>query len=304
MTESKEFLRLKGEPYGDYYARLLDTSHKAEEAKQTHETWKRRHWDGITRDDCEHRILVVLRELLKSDFFRPNYFDTGIPVADIRNAASDLAAMGFNELGDDIDGADWKYALFCRVLRKRGEKRILIDTEAAGLYIDEMYGELTTDAIEAFFRFAMFTRLAYEEIDRMATQQPSARRIHTEPEQTPEQRAVAAFVAKINELGKAAYDRWNGKRVVPAAHKAEVEIIIDKDRLVQQMQSRMKHHFDELSALCYPETSNTKRDFCLYVARLQGNGFFGQLPNKYLAELLAPIVGLSKGTATNYLSKP
>lgn len=303
MSETGITKRLEGEPYGDYYTRLLDSSHKADEAKKTHETWKRRHWDGITVADYEHRILVVLRELLKSDFFRPDYFDTGVPKADQDQARADLEQMGFYGLGDDIDGADWKYALFCRVLRKRSEKRILIDKEAAGLYIDELYGELTTDTIEAFFRFAMFTRLAYEEIDQMATQQPSARRKRTEPEQTPEQKAVATFVAKINELGGAAYDRWHGKRVVPGAHKAEVEIIIDKDRLAQQMQSRMKHHFDEVSAMCYPETANTKRDFCLYVARLQGNGFFGQLPNKYLAELLAPIVGLSIGTVTNYLSK-
>ena len=300
MMENQNFLRLKDESYGDYYDRLLDISHKAEEARKTHETWKRRHWDGITRHDCEHRILVVLRELLKSDFFRPDYFDTGVPKADCQRARTELQEMGFFELGDPIDGADWKYALFCRVLRKRDEKRIMIDTEAAGLYIDEMYSELDNDAIEAFFRFAMFTKLAYVEIDKMGVEKPNH---GNRSRETPEQKAVNDFVGAIIQLADAAYEKWNGKRMIPAVHQAEVTIVIERDKLKKRMDSKIKSDYNELLALCYPPTSRTKQAICSFVVQLQKDGFFGKLPNKNLAELLAPIIGLSNGTVTNYLSQ-
>jgi hypothetical protein len=297
MMDRLNLKRHSEDSYGDYYQCLLESSHKAEEARKTHDTWKRRHWDGITLSDCEHRILVVLRELLKSDFFHADYFDTGVPKADCRQAHKDLTEMGFYELGE-LEGADWKYALFCRVLRKRGEKRILIDTEAAGLYIDEMYGELGDDAIEAFFRFAMFTMLAYEEIDRLGA-------VKKEPieKKSPEQKAVEDFVRKIIRLANIAYEKYNGQMVSPGVNKADVEIVIMKDKLISRMQSRMKNDFDELLALCYPENARSKARLCQYVRQLKLDGFFGKLPNNLLAELLAPIVGLKEGSVKNYLSQ-
>ena len=51
----------------DYFNRLLDYSEKAKEATKMHETWKRRHMEGLRELDCKHRILIFLGELLKSD---------------------------------------------------------------------------------------------------------------------------------------------------------------------------------------------------------------------------------------------
>ena len=69
---SEENVRLSGEDYGVYYARLLAASYRASEAVKIHETWKRRLMmgSGVREVDCKQRILVVLRELLKSDFLR------------------------------------------------------------------------------------------------------------------------------------------------------------------------------------------------------------------------------------------
>ena len=302
MMDGKDTTRQSGESYVDYYQRLLESSHKADEARKTHETWKRRHWNGLTLSDYEHRILVVLRELLKSDFFRTDYFDTGVPQKDCKRAHAELTALGFYELGDPIEGADWKYALFCRVLRKRDEKRILIDTEAAGLYINEMYAELGNDAIEAFFRFAMFTKLAYEEIDLLAASDHHD--VNQEkPKLTPKQKAVADFVKAINQLAHAAYEKYNGQRIQPAVRQPEVLIVIERDKLRKRLEMKIRNDFDELLAWCYPPDSKSKRKLCEYVVALQKDGFFGKLPNNKLAELLAPIVGLSEGTVTNYLSR-
>ena len=303
MMDGQDLRRFPEESYGDYYQRLLDTSHKAEEAWKTHETWKRRHWDGITIGDCNHRILVVLRELLKSDFFRYDYFDTGVPQKDCKQAYKDLTEMGFYELGE-LEGADWKYALFCRVLRKKNEKRILIDIAAAGLYIDESYDVLGNDAIEAFFRFAMFTKLAYEEIDKLSVSGNNAVKTdHDKPKLTPEQIAVNSFVKNIIQLADVAYEKYNGQRIVPAVNQAEVLIVVNRDKLKNRLASKMKDDFDELLEWCYPPDSKSKQKMCSFVVTLKKDGFFGELPNNLLAELLAPIVGLKKGSVKNYLSK-
>lgn len=119
--------------------------------------------------------------------------------------------------------------------------------------------------------------------------------------QTPEQKAVADFVDSIIMLVNTAYEKWNNQRVVPAVHKAEVHIVIKKEELIKFMQNKMKNDFEELCELCYPEVS--KQDFCQFVAQLQNDGYFGALPNKLLAEVLAPIAKISVGTARNYLSQ-
>lgn len=119
--------------------------------------------------------------------------------------------------------------------------------------------------------------------------------------QTPEQKAVADFVDSIIMLVNTAYEKWNNQRVVPAVHKAEVHIVIKKEELIKFMQDKMKNDFEELCEFCYPEAS--KQDFCQFVALLQNDGYFGALPNKLLAEVLAPIAKISVGTARNYLSQ-
>ena len=119
--------------------------------------------------------------------------------------------------------------------------------------------------------------------------------------QTPEQKAVADFVDSIIMLVNTAYEKWNNQRVVPAVHKAEVHIVIKKEELIKFMQDKMKNDFEELCEFCYPEAS--KQNFCQFVVQLQNDGYFGALPNKLLAEVLAPIAKISVGTARNYLSQ-
>lgn len=119
--------------------------------------------------------------------------------------------------------------------------------------------------------------------------------------QTPEQKAVADFVDSIIMLVNTAYEKWNNQRVVPAVHKAEVHIVIKKEELIKFIQDKMKNDFEELCEFCYPEAS--KQDFCQFVVQLQNDGYFGALPNKLLAEVLAPIAKISVGTARNYLSQ-
>lgn len=153
------------ESEADYFRRLLECSARAKEAIKTHETWKRRHMNGLRELDCIQRILIVLGELLKSDFLRYDWFDTGFPKKDREQAIKELREQGFEELLQ-TEGADWKFALLGQ-LRSQEESRIVIEDHRAGFYISEMHEKLSVDAVEAFCRFVTFTRLAYQEIDRL-----------------------------------------------------------------------------------------------------------------------------------------
>lgn len=148
-----------------YFRRLLECSEWAKEAVKTHEKWKRHHMNGLRVIDCMQRVLIVLGELLKSDFLRYDWLDTGFPKEDREQAIKELREQGFEELLQ-TEGADWKFALLGQ-LRNQQESRIVIEEHKAGFYISEMYDKLSVKAVEAFCRFVTFTRLAYQEIDRL-----------------------------------------------------------------------------------------------------------------------------------------
>lgn len=300
---SDENKRHKGEDYGAYCARLSDMSYRASEAVSIHEKWKRRLMmgSGVREADCKQRVLVVLRELLKSDFLLNDYIDTGVPKEDRKQAVKELKALGFEELLE-TEGADWKYALLSQQLCKAGEKRVLVDDKKAGFYIDEMQEKLSDEALETFFWFSTLTRLAYQEMDTLTANAPEED-LENQAALTPEQQAVKSFVGKIIQLANSSYDRWNGKTLVPAVHRPEVQIIIKRDELKQYLQEREKNDFAGLLKWCYPETAKSNAQLCQYVCHLQKRGYFGSLPNKLLAEVLAPIMKLTVGTVTNYLSQ-
>ena len=295
---SEENIRLSGEDYGTFYARLLRVSYRANEAVKIHETWKRRLMmgSGVREVDCKQRILVVLKDLLKSDFLRNDYIDTGVPKDDRKRAVQEIRSLNFEELLE-IEGADWKYALLSQQMRKPEEKRVLVDENRAGFYIDEMHDKLSDEALEVFLWFATLSRLAYQELEQV---KPAKKK---DDEKTPEQKAVENFVDKIISLAENAYEKYNGKMVSPGVNQAEVEITVLKDDLISMMEIKKKSKFDELLTICYPEDSKTKARLCQYVRQLRRKGFFGKLPNNLLAGLLAPIVGLKEGSVKNYLSQ-
>ena len=219
-----------------------------------------------------------------------------MPREDREHAIEEIKKLGYDELCQ-MEGADWKFALLSRHLRKQGSTRVVVDEQMAGFYIDEMHDIITDEAAEAFFRFATLTRLAYQEMENL---QPAQTK---DDDKSSEQKAVEGFVKKITTLANRAYEKYNGQMVSPGVNKADVEIVIMKDKLISRMQSRMKNDFDELLALCYPENARSKARLCQYVRQLKLDGFFGKLPNNLLAELLAPIVGLKEGSVKNYLSQ-
>lgn len=126
---------------------------------------------------------------------------------------------------------------------------------------------------------------------------------HVEPEKlSPEQQAVQQFVTKLNTLAQRLYEEWNGKTVSPGVHQPNVVIKINTAGVAEYLSDMCANNFEELQRWCYPPASNNKQRFVKFVALLRNNGFFDKLPNKLIAQQLAPIAGLRVGTATNYLS--
>ncbi len=162
--------RQDGETDGAYFQRLLAESQKAREARQLHETWKRRHLNGLRPQDYEHRLLLVLGELLRSGFLCADYYDTGLPAADRQQATEELQQRGYGELCQ-ISGSDWKYALLRQLLCQPGTQRFIINEDNAGFYLTEMYSQLTWGDAEAFFRFLTFLQLVYNDLDLQELQE-------------------------------------------------------------------------------------------------------------------------------------
>ncbi len=158
-------IRKPNESETDYFRRLLKWSGKVKEAVLLHDRWKRHHLNGISVPDCLHRVQVVLDKLLRSDFLRSDWFDTGIPGNDREHAVRELREKGYDELLRNED-ADWKFAVLSQLLRT-GEKRIIIEEHNAGFYISEMYDRLNHDDVVLFFQSITIIRLAYKEIDRL-----------------------------------------------------------------------------------------------------------------------------------------
>lgn len=122
-------------------------------------------------------------------------------------------------------------------------------------------------------------------------------------ELSPQEQAIDAFVAKLMRLVTTCHERWHGQRCKPGAHQPEVTVEIRRDEFIRYLNLQLTDKEKPLWEYCNPATSQSKQLFCNYVVRLIKEGYFGQLPKKELARILAPIVGLSEGTVSNYLSQ-
>ena len=157
---------------------------------------------------------------------------------------------------------------------------------------------------EGVDRYFIELQWQLEELTRLIEVQSAKPKQEAEEQAlSPDQKAVNDFVDKIILLANNTYEKYNNERIIPAVNQPQVHIIIKKDELIKHMQAKAKSDFEELKDICYPETAKSKKQFCQFVAQLQADGYFGELPNKLLSDILAPIVGLTPGTTTNYLSQ-
>ncbi len=125
----------------------------------------------------------------------------------------------------------------------------------------------------------------------------------TQVAKSPEEQAIDAFVEKLTRLVTTCHDRWQGQPVSLGAHKGEATVEIRKDDLLSHLHRQLADSTRPLLKHCYPVNGQSNKKFCDYVARLYQEGYFGQLPQKELADVLAPILGMKNTGVRNYLSK-
>lgn len=116
-------------------------------------------------------------------------------------------------------------------------------------------------------------------------------------------KSIREFIDNITIMCGQLYEKWNDKTVTPGAHKAEARITIKYEELVQYLDEVRENNYDTLKAICYPKDSKYNRKFCRFVAELRTKGYFGKLPDNHIADTLGPIIGISAGTAANYLAE-
>lgn len=119
---------------------------------------------------------------------------------------------------------------------------------------------------------------------------------------SPEEAAVRQFVDNVYTLVRTLHEVWNGKKVQTGVHQPEVTVDIKVQKVIDYMEDMRSNKFEELLKWCYPSTSNNKINFVKFIASLRDKGYLGKLPNNLIAQQLAPIIMLTVGTATNYLS--
>lgn len=279
------------EKYSDYYERLKKLWGKSGQVEEIHRRWKAKHRNGVLERDYKQRIYQQLKELMNSHFLHKDYIDTGIPIEDCEQACKDLKSEELGCLLEEVEGADWKYALISRHLRKPDEKHLLCDAENVGFYINDMREKLNWDDVEAFFRFDTFMNLVYIDMGIISDDEEE----HHSDGPSDEESAVNEFVSKLCKLADDVYREWNDKEVQLGGRQGMVKVTIKLDELKNHIEQEKTNNFDDLALYCYPPTSKTKVNFCKYVAQLHKSDYFGKLPKNKLAEKIALIVGLSPG---------
>lgn len=121
---------------------------------------------------------------------------------------------------------------------------------------------------------------------------------------SPEEDAVNQFEESIYKVVGLLVQKFEGKTVSAGAHKAEVTIHIKQKELKDFIVDQRKNNYDNFKDICYPQDGKYKRKFCKYIIFLRDKKeqFFGEIPKKYLAEAIAPVLKMTASCAQNYLS--
>lgn len=268
----------------------------------THERWKAKHRNGVLERDLRQRIIIQLRELLKSGFLRKDYIETGMPEEDCKDARQWLKDEGLASQLGEIEGADWKLALLRRhLLQEQAMHCLLCAADNVGFYISEMQERLHWEDVEAFFRFDTYMHLVYEDMCKLNDEEESNQSRGARDSEQQKLEAVKTFVGKILQLADDVYNAWNGKEANLGGRMGSATIVIKRDELKAYVKLAQSKNFEELAECCFPPKADNKLKFCKYVAQLYKRGYFGKLPKKELAKILAPIVELKPGTVQGNL---
>lgn len=285
-----------------YFNRLCKLWGKVVQVEDTHQRWKAKHLNGVQERDLKRRIFIQLQELLKSGFLRNDYIETGMPDEDCKGALQWLKREGWDVLQQEVDGADWKLALLFRhLLKQRPGHCLLCDAGNVGFYISDMRERLRWEDVEAFFRFDTYMHLVYEDLNKLNDVKEGNQGESSNYSQQQKERAVSEFVNKICQLADNVHSVWNEKTVNLGGRMGSAVVVIKRDELKAHIQKEQSKNYDDLAERCFPPQAANKRKLCEYVKQLYEAGYFGKLPKKELAIILAPIVELAPGTVQGNL---
>lgn len=252
---------------------------------EDHNRWMERIFKEPTQERIKNRIKILLEALLRSDFLSKEYADSiGIPPKEIAEARQELKECGFDEHLDNIDGADWKYALLTKYIGAPVKSGETAPPSRVRWYMSEAH--ISNEAALAYFRYVVLVQRAYEELDRLQFEDWGEH-----DNRSLEEKAVNEFVDMLNKLAQDCYVEWNDKEVSQGGHLPLAKVTINPDALKAFLEK--EENYEELKQLCYPVTPHTNQNKMQYLAKIREK-FFGKLPKRYIAKKAEPIFGLKQ----------
>lgn len=252
----------------------------SEDIVEDHNQWMECIFKKPNKTRIYNRIKKLLGDLLRSDFLNKEYADfIGIPPEEIDEARQELKDFGFDEHLDNIDGADWKYALLTKYIGepvKGGETAL---PSRVRWYICKAH--ISNEAALAYFRYVALVQRAFEELDTPIDALSEVKK------------AIDDFTDKLIQIAQVCYEEWNDKEVSQGGHLPRVKAVIKPNELKDFLEKEKKENYKELKQLCYPIKKNNNHVQMEYIAKIRER-FFGKLPKSYIAQKAEPIFGLKQ----------
>ena len=163
MTTRQVEVKLTAVPGGEYYDTILAQQQDTIElARQNHAIWTKRHGGGVTEDDLNERVGLMLRSLLDTTFLREDYYE-------ISKAKQSKAKIELEQLGVEVDELTHSQILRYALLRDMVELRMgrfeFDNKEAIGNYMYENRDTYSAALYSHYFRFTTTLELIYKDLD-------------------------------------------------------------------------------------------------------------------------------------------
>lgn len=172
MFTHKVEVKLTALPDSDYYDSILSQQHNTiQAARQDYAIWSKRHLGGLTVEDLNGRILLMLHSFLNTDFLRDDYYE--ISPSKRAKSKEELALLGM-EKESATDVVIKRYALLRDMLDFRKGRFVFTNKDAIGNYMYDNRDTYSPARYAHYFRFITTLGLIYDDLDCMKNNNPDS----------------------------------------------------------------------------------------------------------------------------------
>ena len=165
MSTRQVEVKLTAVPGGEYYDTILTQQQDTiQQACQDHAIWTKRHGGGVTEEDLNERVGLMLRSLLETNCLRDDYYE--IPRSKRMKAREELAQLGL-EVDEMTDTQVLRYALLRDMVNLKMGRFEFDNKEAIGNYMYENRDTYSPVRYGHYYRFETTLGLIYNDLDQL-----------------------------------------------------------------------------------------------------------------------------------------